>query len=72
MYARVDKVEKLSSISLTKVVDFFITFDKKFVRKKKSFHGNNFLSLDGTQLAVPSTHVCGLARRESSNFKKPY
>ena len=32
------KVEKLSNMSLIKVFDFFIIFDKKFVQKKYIFH----------------------------------
>ena len=31
IYSRVGKVEKLSNMSLIKVVDFWIIFDKKFV-----------------------------------------
>ena len=42
------KVEKLSNMSLIKVVDFFIKFDKKFVSKINFFHGCDFLSLEGT------------------------
>ena len=55
VHSKASKVEKLSNMSLIKVVDFFLIFDKKFVWKEYFFHGYGFLSLEGTQLAEPST-----------------
>ena len=50
-YTRVGKVEKWSNMSIIKVVDFFIIFDKNLVWKKYFFHGYGFFKLEDSHLA---------------------
>ena len=72
MSNRMGKVEKCSNISLIKVVDFFIIFDKKLVLKKYFFHGYDFFQLQDSQLAGQCWGVLGPASWVPSRLKKTY